>query len=79
MKDVERMQVYNTFSIAKMWENMIKQQAGMAKLGKYCIDSYGLIRFYRFNYSIAVSSTNPIMPISFFKFITTFVTNVYLI
>ena len=37
----------------------------MAKLGKYRMDGFGLIGSYRLNYSIAVSSTNPILPISF--------------
>ena len=41
-----------------------KQQGAMAKLGKYCMDGFGLIGFYRLNYSsIAVSGTNPILPI----------------
>ena len=47
------------------------------------MDGYGLIGFYRLNYSIAVSGTNPIWQNSFFSLISgeffTFVTNVYLI
>ena len=43
-----------------------KQQGAMAKFGKYRMDGFGLIGFYRLNYSIAVSGTNSILPISSF-------------
>ena len=45
-----------------------KQQVAMAKLAKYRMDGFGLIGFYRLNYSIAVSGTDQILPISFFHF-----------
>ena len=59
----------NTFWYILFCENVgkcEKQQGAMAKFGKYRMDGFCLIGFYRLNYSIAVSGTNPILPISLF-------------